>query len=144
MPRFTATSPRKPGALTPILQKFSDQECQSLLVWMQGLLEIKSKEITLRQKTKAALELTAKEKIVWPIMKVLAKEIKRISWDERSTKARFGLAGAGAGITLFGSQGAGIAAFGTAIGVPLWIVLGAGSTFAGVLTEELMVHLRQK
>jgi hypothetical protein len=135
---------KRPDLIRPILQKFSDQECESLLTWMQGLLEIRNKDITLAQKNKAALELTATKKIVWPIMKVVTKEIKRKSWDERSTKTRFGLAGAGAGILLFGSQGAGIAAFGTAVGVPLWVVLGAGSTFAGVLIEELIVHLRPK
>jgi len=135
---------KRTDLIAPILQKFSDQECQSLLNWMQGLLEIRSTDLTLSQKSKAALGLTAREKIVWPIMKVVAEEVKRISWRERSVKARFGLAGAGAGIILFGSQGAGIAAFGTAVGVPLWIVLGAGSTFAGVLIEELIAHLRPK
>ena len=41
------------------------------------------------------------------------------------------------GIALFGSQSAGIAALGTAIGVPLWVVLGAGAAFANSLIEEL-------
>ena len=40
-------------------------------------------------------------------------------------------------IALFGGQGAGIAALGAAIGVPLWVVFGAGAAFAGVLYEEI-------
>lgn len=34
-------------------------------------------------------------------------------------------------------SGAGIAAFGTAIGVPVWVVLGAGGVFLGALYEEI-------
>jgi hypothetical protein len=36
-----------------------------------------------------------------------------------------------------GGQGAGVAALGTAVGVPLWVVFGAGATFLGVLYEEI-------
>jgi len=35
------------------------------------------------------------------------------------------------------SSGAGLAAFGTAIGLPLWIVLGAGGAFAGMIVDEV-------
>jgi hypothetical protein len=45
------------------------------------------------------------------------------------------MSGAVAGVALFGGKAAGIAALGTAIAVPLWIVLGAGGAFAGVLIE---------
>ncbi len=62
---------------------------------------------------------------------------KRLTWDERGLKSRLGLSGAAAGLVIFGGQGAGIAALGTAIAVPLWVVLGAGATFAGFLYEEL-------
>ena len=41
------------------------------------------------------------------------------------------------GIAAFGAQGAGVAALGTAIGVPLWVISGAGASLAGVLLEEL-------
>jgi len=35
------------------------------------------------------------------------------------------------------SGSAGLAAFGTAISVPLWIVLGAGGAFAGMIIDEV-------
>jgi len=41
----------------------------------------------------------------------------------------------------FSGKGAGIAALGGAIGVPLWVVLGAGGAFAGVLIEEIQRSL---
>ena len=70
-------------------------------------------------------------------MKIAALKIKEAGWDNRSATARFGLGGAAVGLALFGSQGAGIAALGTAIGVPLWVVLGGGAAFANWLVEEL-------
>lgn len=48
-----------------------------------------------------------------------------------------GLSAAAVGLAVFGNQAAGIAALGSAIGVPLWIVLGAGSMFADQLLKEL-------
>jgi hypothetical protein len=40
-------------------------------------------------------------------------------------------------IVAVGNAGAGIAAMGTAIGVPLWVVIGAGATFAGAIVDEV-------
>lgn len=37
---------------------------------------------------------------------------------------------------MFSGQGAGIAALGGAIGVPLWVVFGAGGAFVGVFIDE--------
>ena len=54
-----------------------------------------------------------------------------------SAGLKLGLGGAAVGLAVFGGQGAGIAALGTAIGVPLWVVFGAGAAFLGVLYEEI-------
>ncbi|KQP30603.1 hypothetical protein ASF49_13955 [Methylobacterium sp. Leaf104] len=83
------------------------------------------------------MALTFASKAVWPVVKIIGRQTKRVTWDDRSTTARFGLGGAIAGAVLFGGQSAGIAALGTAVGVPLWVVLGAGASFANVLREEL-------
>jgi len=115
----------------------TETEREALLQWMVALLQIRQSTLSSVQKTKQALQLTARSKVIWPIVKMLAKEVKRFGWDDRGIKSRFGIAGAGIGLALFGSQGAGIAALGTAIGVPLWVVLGAGAYFAPVLIEEL-------
>ena len=105
---------------------------------MVRLIQIRESSLSGIQKAKQALQLTSKSKVVWPVVKILSQEVKRLGWDERGTKSRFGMVGAGVGLALFGSQGAGIAALGTAIGVPLWVVLGAGAYFAPVLIDELM------
>lgn len=116
------------------------------LCWhgLMGLLGIRNSNLPTVQKGKAAIRLTAQQRVIWPVIRLLAAEVKRIGWDERSMKARLGLAGATIGAMFFGGQSAGIAALGTAIGVPLWVVLGAGATFAGVLIEELKAHLERR
>jgi hypothetical protein len=119
----------------------SEQEREALLLWMVQLLQVRESSLSNMQKAKRALKLTSESKVVWPVVKILAQEVKRVGWDERGTKSRFGIVGAGAGLALFGTQGAGIAALGTAIGVPLWVVLGAGAYFAPVLIEELKQYV---
>lgn len=63
---------------------------------------------------------------------MISRQTKRLAWDQRSTTARLGLGGAAIGADVLGGQNAGIAALGTAVGVPLWIVTGAGAPFMDV------------
>ena len=112
-------------------------EKDALRIWIERLLALKATNLPASQKAKQAISLTASSKIVLPAIKIIARETKRFAWDERGLKGRLGLGGAALGVVAFGSQGAGIAALGTAIGVPLWVVFGAGAAFAGVLYEEI-------
>jgi hypothetical protein len=68
---------------------------------------------------------------------LIAKSLKTAAWDKRGLPARLALSAAIAGVLFFGGQGAGIAALGSAIGLPLWVVFGAGGAFLGVLYEEI-------
>lgn len=120
-----------------VTETATESEREALLNWANELLKIRDKNLPARSKAVEAVHLTARSKVIWPAAKMMAKEVKRHAWDERGIKSRFGLGGAAIGILAFGGQGAGIAALGTAIGVPLWVVLGAGATFAGMLVEEL-------
>ena len=69
-------------------------------------------------------------------MTFLGSEIKRVSWDQRGLAERMALSAAAVAALIFSGQGAGIAALGGAIGVPLWVVFGAGGAFAGVIIDE--------
>lgn len=109
----------------------------ALRLWIEQLLEIKASNSTPLEKAKRALAVSGDRKVVVPVVKTISSEFKRLAWDERSFKGRLGLGGVAVGLTLFGGQSAGIAALGTAIGVPLWVVFGAGAAFLGVLYEEL-------
>lgn len=113
-------------------------EKEALRLWIERLLEVKDSPLPAAQKAKKAISVTAESKVVLPTVKLIAREGKRLAWDDRGLKGRLGIGGATVGIALFGSQGAGIAALGTAVGVPLWVIFGAGAAFLGVLYEEII------
>jgi hypothetical protein len=115
----------------------SDQERAALLKWAQGLVVIRSTSLSAWNKGKNAIQLTLQSEVIWPLVKLLGRELRRVGWDERGIKSRGLILGGGVGLVLFGGQGAGIAALGTAVGVPLWIVLGAGGAFVAALIEEV-------
>ena len=122
---------------TKIIAATNSTEKEALRVWIERLLALRASDVSIAQKTKQAISLTIESKVILPTVKIIGREIKRLAWDERGLKSRLSLGGAAVGVALFGGQGAGIAALGTAIGVPLWVVFGAGAAFAGVLYEEI-------
>ena len=115
----------------------SAEEREKLALWLEGLLEIKNADLSPYNKSREAISFTAKQKVVLPLIRSIARLVKKHLWDSRGAKGRFGLIGAGVGVMFFSGQSAGIAALGGAVGLPLWIVFGAGGAFAGVLLEEL-------
>jgi hypothetical protein len=115
-------------------------EKQTLARWIEDLIEIKSCGLPALERARRAISLSASSTLMIATVKMVGREIKRHGWDNRSRSARFGLSGAAVGLAVFGGQGAGIAALGTAIGVPLWVIFGAGAAFMGVLYEEITGH----
>ncbi|MGV2101595.1 hypothetical protein [Rhizobium sp. 21-4511-3d] len=113
-------------------------ENQALRSWLSELLTIRNSKTNSISKAKQALTVTAQSKVIWPVIQIIAKQVKKRGWDDRSKSQRFGIGGVAVGVALFGGQSAGIAALGTAVGVPLWVVLGAGSMFAQHLYSELV------
>lgn len=134
---MTDESEKQRQVATYVAANTTDVERAALMHWARQLLEIRDSDLPATKKASEALRLTARSKVIWPSAKIIGREVKRHAWDERSLKGRMGLGAAGIGAAIFGGQGAGIAALGTAIGVPLWVVLGAGGAFAGMLIEEL-------
>jgi hypothetical protein len=130
-------SDRQKALVVRIARAVDDPVNDALRLWIAGLLEIRDSNLTTLQKAQRALALTAQKKIVAPIVKTIAREVKRVGWEERTATGRSGLLAAGVGLALFGGQSAGLAAFGTAIGVPLWVVFGAGAAFVAALYKEL-------
>ena len=120
-----------------LVQSASAEEQEALRIWATGLLQIRSKNLPVFKKAAAALRLTRESSVVLPFVKRATQKLKRVGWDERSWKARLGLGAIVATSAIFGGAKAGIAAFGSAIGVPLWIVFGAGAAFAGAILDEV-------
>jgi hypothetical protein len=112
-----------------------------LLAWAQRLLVIRKSDLPIHSKAIQAVRATQESKAIWPLLKVTSKELKRVGWDDRSWKSRLGLGAVVATLATVGSAGAGIAALGGGIGLPLWVVFGAGGTFIGLLADELVKKL---
>lgn len=113
------------------------EEKTALLTWAKELENIRKSDGSNLAKAKQSISLTLKSNIIWPILKRMNSQLTKILWTDRSWKMRLGL-GAGAVTALtIGGQGAGIAALGTAVGVPLYLVLGAGGILLGTLIDEL-------
>jgi len=104
--------------------------------WATEMLRIRKSGATAVQKAKLAIEATVDRKALGPLMGVAWRELKRIGWTERGLPARVAIGAAVASLTITG-QGAGIAALGGAIGVPLFVVFGAGGALAGVILDEI-------
>lgn len=120
-----------------LVQQMSDAERAAMLEWAQEVLAIKSADISARAKVQRAVELTRQSSVVLPMLRAIGKELKRIGWDERGLPARVGLSSMAATFAIFGGAGSGVALFGGAIGVPLWILFGGGGLAIGALIDEL-------
>ena len=120
-----------------VVDQASVAELEGIKRWLESLIFIKGSQISNFEKAKRSVAITYTSKVVWPVLRIISRKLKKSLGDDRSNKGRFGITGIVVGLTCFGGQSAGIAALGGAIGVPLWIVLGSGALFAGHLIEEI-------
>lgn len=109
----------------------------ALKAWAEQLLVIKSTPMPPWQKAKEAMKATRDSRVIWPTLKVIAKRVKHYGWDARSGPARAFMSVAAVSAAVFGGKAAGVAALGTAVGVPLWVVFGAGAGFATAVAKEV-------
>ena len=114
-----------------------EPERQLLLNWAHQLIAIRDSNLSAFEKAQKAITATVESKAIIPFVNTVGREIKRLGWDERGWSGRIGFFAAAFAAILLPGTGAGIAALGGAIGVPLWVVFGAGGAFAGVLIDEL-------
>lgn len=112
------------------------EDLDALKIWAQAMLSIRASNAPALQKAKSAIVASTDKKVLAPILQVAWKELRRVGWEERGLPARMAMGAAVAALT-FSGQGAGIAALGGAIGVPLFVVFGAGGALAGVIIDEI-------
>ena len=122
---------------TMVVAQANVQERYALRQWAERMLVIRDSDLQATEKAQQAIKATMDSRAIAPLLKIVWQEIKRIGWDERSIPAKIGLGAAAFALLIPGKGAAGLAAFGGAIGVPLWIVFGAGGSFAGVIIEEV-------
>lgn len=127
-----------------IVTEVDDSTREALLDWARKLMEIRDSNLPAVTKARRALSASTKKEVIvsatgliYRKVEPLIRDVKRHGWDERGIAGRFTIGGIVLGATAFSGQGAGLAALGSAIGLPLWFVLGAGGAFLGTLVEEL-------
>lgn len=109
----------------------------ALKAWADRLVVIADSPAPRWQKAKEAMRATRASEVIWPALKTVAKQIKRAGWDTRSGPAKAFVSVAAVSAAVFGGKAAGVAALGTAVGVPLWVVFGAGAGFATAVAKEV-------
>ena len=140
------------------LSKATATEKAAFATLIEQLLAIRNSGLSIPEKSKKAIELTRQSKTILPIIKTIAKELglnkykfsdlrnegpKKVAssilkfWKSRSLREKFGITASTLTLIVFGAQGAGIAALGGAIGLPLWIVFGSGAYVAGGIFEDI-------
>lgn len=120
-----------------VAERAGPVERLALLRWAETLLTIRESRAPIASKVTQAMKVTLRSEVIPAVLKLYGAPLKRLAWDDRSWPARVGGITAAATVGIATSEGAGVAALGGAIGVPLWIVVGAGGTFATVLVQEL-------
>jgi hypothetical protein len=117
---------------------------QALLAWATELEAIRKSPIQFTLKVRLAMKATVKRRVIAPVLKGLRGDVKQIAsrtkvvlWDNLAWPARLGMVGLTVGTLGLSSEAAGLAVFGRAIAVPVWLVLTAGGTLLGAIIQEL-------
>ncbi len=120
-----------------VVASASAAQREALLEWAIDLREIRSSTNAPIQKARLALKATAKKKVLAPILKANLKRAREVMWSERSWAARLAFIGLTIATLGFSGEAAGLAAFGRAISIPIWLVLTASGALLGTIIQEL-------
>jgi hypothetical protein len=131
------TSEQRTAVIDRIVKSLSAQEQEQLLRWAQELQIVRNSHLTILDKGKKTLAITREHQALAPAVKALFGELRRIGWDDRTWIGKLGIGGSILGMIVLNTATGGFAAFGTAIAVPLWLVLGGGGLLLGLLIESL-------
>lgn len=107
-------------------------ERAALHAWSTELLAIRAADRGDFAKAKAALGATLARESLFPVVRVLGRELKRVGWDERGLLMRFGLVFLALTLARRGGK-LGLAVLGSALMVPVWMVLGDHGRLAQAL-----------
>ena len=128
----------EPGKLArAVVAELDPAQREVLADYMASLILLRQQDLPAQTKVLDSIDLTADKQVLGVLTKGSGRLLAKHAWRVRSWAARFGLSAAALASILTAGQGAGIALLGTAVGVPLWIVFGAGGSFAGALIDEV-------
>jgi hypothetical protein len=124
-------------AIINALLRLPPAEQQRLLGWSRGLGEIRYGTLRGFKKAAAMLALTRDRKATWPLLKVLTLALKHSLWDARSWTLRLGVGSIIAIFVAIGNGSTAIVTLGVGIGLPLWMLIGAGGVLIGLLADKI-------
>lgn len=119
------------------VEKLSDEEKNLAADWAQKALVIKNDSSLTTTKKLMQLSRLNTPTVIISLVKSLSKISKDFVWTDQSWARRLGLIGLAAGTATVGSKMAGVAALGSATAVPLMLLTTMGTTFIGVLLDEI-------
>ena len=132
------TSPVRSVAVS-IVNSYPEAERAVLLNWAQQVIAIRASNLSAFEKGRRIVTVTRELGLAQPLLAHVLSEIRRVGWTERTPGMRGVIAGAGADLVVsVAAPMAGVAAFGTAVAVPV-LVLGAG---AGALLAAIVEELK--
>jgi hypothetical protein len=120
-----------------ILKGFSDEERLEIKSWAEKAIVIRNDEsLNQIQKVKKLYEESWRSSVITKFLKAFLQFIKKHGWDERSMPARITMSGAALGFVTMGTKLAGIASAGIGVGLPFFVLTGAGGALLGVIIQE--------
>lgn len=120
-----------------MVESASSEQRRALLQWALELEELRNCSLGHAAKAQRAIQLTARKAVLAPLVRSNLQQTQQVLWSDRGWPARLALLGLTVGTLGFSGKAAGIAAFGRAAGVPLWLVFAASGALLGALIEEL-------
>ena len=125
------------------LQNLKQEEKSNVLNWALEVKQIQqNKNLSKKEKIYELRQLNNQKTFVNAVS--ISKNFFIEKWKSANWAKRIALVGGGIGLVIGGSQGAGIAALGGAIGVPLFLVTAGGGALIGLIIESLDPNTKKR
>lgn len=137
-------APEIQPAIIRALKRLPSAEQHRLLEWSRGLGAIRYGALSRGKKIAAMFASTREHQATWPLTKIMFLTTKIVIWDDRSWTFRLG---AGSLVALFlalGNTAATVVPLGGGIGLPLWLLIGAGGILSGRLLDKIQAQRRKR
>jgi len=126
---------------TRVVATASTEERRALAAWARHMLEIRSSDLSILAKAMEGQRASLRSQLLVLLLRRVRAELVAAGvrltrvWWQRGWATRLATVGAAFGLIAGGK--AGLAAFGSGIGLPLWVVFGAGGSFVGTVLNEI-------
>jgi hypothetical protein len=126
------------------ISKLDEREKAEVRDWAEkSLVVINDKKLSKTNKLKK-LKRIKRPKATKHFLAAILEGVKSALWDNQSWARRLAVAGLALGVVTFGTEAAGVAALGGAIGVPLALLTGTGAALLGLIIDEINKETKKR